>query len=153
MSQPIIKIEHLYKDYPSKNGPMNALSDINLEINSGEIFGIIGLSGAGKSTLVRCINFLEKPTSGTVEINHNSEDNKLEDNNFYIIYFTPDSLFCQDFSEFLCIRISFPAKNNLRWESSIQFSAGKEWKNEKRPTNISLDFGHRGCDRRRLYQR
>jgi len=66
MSQPIIKIEHLYKDYPSKNGPMNALSDINLEINSGEIFGIIGLSGAGKSTLVRCINFLEKPTGGTV---------------------------------------------------------------------------------------
>lgn len=66
MGQPMIKIEHLYKDYPSKNGPANALTDINLEIEAGEIFGIIGMSGAGKSTLVRCINFLEKPTAGTV---------------------------------------------------------------------------------------
>ena len=66
MSQPIIQIKNLYKSYPSKNGPAVALEDINLDIYPGEIFGIIGLSGAGKSTLVRCINFLEKPTSGTV---------------------------------------------------------------------------------------
>ena len=45
---------------------MTALDDINLEIRRGEIFGIIGLSGAGKSTLVRCINYLEEPTSGRV---------------------------------------------------------------------------------------
>ena len=45
-----------------------ALNDINLEIEKGEIFGIIGMSGAGKSTLVRCLNFLEKPTSGEVII-------------------------------------------------------------------------------------
>ena len=45
---------------------MEAIKDISLEIEQGEIFGIIGLSGAGKSTLVRCINFLEKPTSGKV---------------------------------------------------------------------------------------
>ena len=66
MSQPIIQIKDLYKSYPSKNGPAVALENINLDIYPGEIFGIIGLSGAGKSTLVRCINFLEKPTSGTV---------------------------------------------------------------------------------------
>ena len=66
MSQPIIQIKDLYKSYPSKNGPAVALEHINLDIYPGEIFGIIGLSGAGKSTLVRCINFLEKPTSGTV---------------------------------------------------------------------------------------
>ena len=66
MSQPIIQIQNLYKSYPSKNGPAVALENINLDIYPGEIFGIIGLSGAGTSTLVRCINFLEKPTSGTV---------------------------------------------------------------------------------------
>lgn len=66
MTQPIIQIKDLYKSYPGKNGPAVALEHINLDIYPGEIFGIIGLSGAGKSTLVRCINFLEKPTSGTV---------------------------------------------------------------------------------------
>jgi len=66
MNQPIIQIKDLYKSYPSKNGLAVALEHINLDIYPGEIFGIIGMSGAGKSTLVRCINFLEKPTSGTV---------------------------------------------------------------------------------------
>ncbi|MDO5388708.1 MAG: ATP-binding cassette domain-containing protein [Clostridia bacterium] len=62
----IVKIEHLFKTFNTKNGSINALNDINLEIEQGDIFGIIGLSGAGKSTLVRCINFLEKPTKGSV---------------------------------------------------------------------------------------
>lgn len=62
----MIEIRDLSKTYPSANGGITALKDINLTINDGEIFGIIGLSGAGKSTLVRCINFLEKPTSGDV---------------------------------------------------------------------------------------
>lgn len=66
MNKPIIQIQDLYKSYSSKNGPAVALEHINLDIYPGEIFGIIGMSGAGKSTLVRCINFLEKPTSGTV---------------------------------------------------------------------------------------
>lgn len=66
MNQPIIQIKELYKSYASKNGPAVALEHINLDIYPGEIFGIIGMSGAGKSTLVRCINFLEKPTAGTV---------------------------------------------------------------------------------------
>lgn len=66
MNQPIIQIKDLSKSFPSKNGPAVALEHINLDIYPGEIFGIIGMSGAGKSTLVRCINYLEKPTSGTV---------------------------------------------------------------------------------------
>lgn len=63
---PIIQIKNLYKTYQQKNREVHALNNINLDIEQGEIFGIIGLSGAGKSTLVRCINFLERPTSGTV---------------------------------------------------------------------------------------
>lgn len=62
----MIEIKNLDKVFSSAGGPIEALKDINLTINDGEIFGIIGLSGAGKSTLVRCINLLEKPTSGSV---------------------------------------------------------------------------------------
>lgn len=62
----IIRLEGLGKQFQTSNGTVTALDDINLEIRQGEIFGIIGLSGAGKSTLVRCINYLEVPTSGRV---------------------------------------------------------------------------------------
>lgn len=62
----IIVLEGLGKQFQTSNGTVNALDDINLEIRAGEVFGIIGLSGAGKSTLVRCINYLEVPTSGKV---------------------------------------------------------------------------------------
>ena len=66
MSNPIIKIENLKKTYKGKKSSVTAIENINLSINSGDIYGIIGLSGAGKSTLIRCINFLEKPTEGKV---------------------------------------------------------------------------------------
>mgnify|MGYP002793749114 CR=1 FL=1 len=66
MGEPIIQIHHLFKTFGSGDSAVHALDDINLEIQQGEIFGIIGLSGAGKSTLVRCMNLLECPTSGTV---------------------------------------------------------------------------------------
>ncbi|MBR2384859.1 MAG: ATP-binding cassette domain-containing protein, partial [Clostridia bacterium] len=62
----MIEIVNLEKIYPSKQGDVVALKDINLTVEDGDIYGIIGLSGAGKSTLVRCINLLEKPTSGQV---------------------------------------------------------------------------------------
>lgn len=62
----IIKLLDLGKTFKGKNAEVKALEDISLEIEKGEVFGIIGMSGAGKSTLVRCINFLEKPTAGTV---------------------------------------------------------------------------------------
>lgn len=64
----IIRLENLGKIFKTKQNEVKALEDINLDIEQGEIFGIIGLSGAGKSTLVRCINFLERPTSGEVWI-------------------------------------------------------------------------------------
>ncbi len=62
----MIKLDHISKSYPSPKGPIIALSDISLTIEAGEICGIIGHSGAGKSTLIRCLNLLEKPTSGEV---------------------------------------------------------------------------------------
>ena len=64
----MIELINLGKVYPSKSGDFTALNNINLKIEDGDVFGIIGLSGAGKSTLVRCINLLEKPTSGSVVI-------------------------------------------------------------------------------------
>ena len=64
----MIELKNLCKTYSSASGNVEALRDINLTIQDGEIFGIIGLSGAGKSTLVRCINLLERPTSGSVII-------------------------------------------------------------------------------------
>ena len=64
--QNIIELHELGKTFHTKNGEVRALADIDLSIREGEIFGIIGLSGAGKSTLVRCINYLEVPTSGSV---------------------------------------------------------------------------------------
>ena len=60
----MIELKNLSKTYSSASGSVEALRDINLTIQDGEIFGIIGLSGAGKSTLVRCINLLERPTAG-----------------------------------------------------------------------------------------
>ena len=64
----MIEIEHLTKTF-SGPSPVTALDDVSLSIEGGEIFGIIGLSGAGKSTLVRCMNLLERPTSGSVRVN------------------------------------------------------------------------------------
>ena len=69
MSEPIIRIEGLYKTFGTGDGAVEALKDINLTVEKGDIFGIIGLSGAGKSTLVRCMNLLEKPTEGRVFLN------------------------------------------------------------------------------------
>lgn len=65
-SQALIEIQELEKTFQTKNGAVHALKDINLQIQHGDIFGIIGMSGAGKSTLVRCMNLLERPTAGRV---------------------------------------------------------------------------------------
>lgn len=65
----MIEIKDLQKTFKVNGKDFNALSDVSLSINDGDIYGIIGMSGAGKSTLVRCINMLEKPTKGAVLIN------------------------------------------------------------------------------------
>ena len=62
----IIEVQGLYKTFQTRDNTVEALKDINLSIEQGDIYGIIGMSGAGKSTLVRCLNYLEKPTQGTV---------------------------------------------------------------------------------------
>ena len=62
----IIELQKLNKTFGSGENQVNALQDVSISIEQGDIFGIIGLSGAGKSTLVRCINLLERPDSGNV---------------------------------------------------------------------------------------
>ena len=69
MTEPIIRIVDLEKKFKGKESEIYALQGINLDIQKGDIFGIIGRSGAGKSTLVRCINMLERPTAGQVLFN------------------------------------------------------------------------------------
>lgn len=64
----MISIKNVRKIFPSKQGHLKAVDDVNLEIHEGEIFGIIGYSGAGKSTLIRMLNGLELPTEGTVNV-------------------------------------------------------------------------------------
>ena len=62
----MIELRNLSKRFVTADGPVEALNNVNLTVNDGDIYGIIGMSGAGKSTLVRCINMLERPTEGTV---------------------------------------------------------------------------------------
>ena len=64
----IAEVKNLSKTFYNGNDEINALSGINLAVEKGDIYGIIGMSGAGKSTLVRCLNFLERPTEGQVII-------------------------------------------------------------------------------------
>lgn len=64
----MINLTNLSKTYFGRSGSHEALRDVNLHVERGDIFGIIGQSGAGKSTLVRCINLLERPTEGSVII-------------------------------------------------------------------------------------
>ena len=62
----MIELKNLSKQFETADGSVDALKHINLTVQDGDIYGIIGMSGAGKSTLVRCINMLEKPTEGSV---------------------------------------------------------------------------------------
>ena len=64
----MIELKHVSKTFDSDSGGVDALKDVSLTIEDGDIYGIIGMSGAGKSTLVRCINLLEKPTAGEVVV-------------------------------------------------------------------------------------
>ncbi len=64
----MIELKNISKSFPMADGTVDALKNVSLTIADGEIYGIIGMSGAGKSTLVRCINMLERPTSGEILI-------------------------------------------------------------------------------------
>lgn len=65
----MIQLHNITKKYKTANGELTAVKNVDLSIDKGEIFGIIGYSGAGKSTMIRLLNGLEKPTSGTVIVN------------------------------------------------------------------------------------
>ena len=67
-AQPMVTVRGLVKRFADGQKEVAALGGVDLEIRAGEVFGIIGRSGAGKSTLIRCINFLERPTEGTVAV-------------------------------------------------------------------------------------
>ena len=64
----MIELKNITKVFPTAEGSFQALTDVTLTIGDGDVYGIVGMSGAGKSTLVRCINLLERPTSGQVVI-------------------------------------------------------------------------------------
>ena len=64
----MIEIKNLSKTFKTADGSLDALKNVSLTINDGDIYGVIGMSGAGKSTLVRCINMLERPTVGQILI-------------------------------------------------------------------------------------
>ena len=64
----MIEIKNVSKQFNTADGSVEALKNVSISIPDGDIFGIIGMSGAGKSTLVRCINMLERPTEGRIEI-------------------------------------------------------------------------------------
>lgn len=69
----MINIQHMNKIFHLKTGDVEALNDVSLNIEAGQIYGVIGYSGAGKSTLVRCINLLETPDSGSLTVGDSGE--------------------------------------------------------------------------------
>src|SRR5690625_6802034 len=85
----MIELHNVSKTYTRKGTNTEALKNINLKVNKGDIFGVIGYSGAGKSTLVRLVNYLEKPTDGTVVVNR-SESTRLNSSHVAISY----AVFC-----------------------------------------------------------
>src|SRR5690625_736365 len=70
----MIELNNVSKIYTRKGTEIEALKDINLKVNKGDIFGVIGYSGAGKSTLIRIVNYLERPTKGKVFVNGTNLD-------------------------------------------------------------------------------
>lgn len=74
----MIELINVFKRFKTKNKTIQALSDVSLTVDKGEIFGVIGTSGAGKSTLIRCVNLLERPNEGQVIVD-NVELTKLSD--------------------------------------------------------------------------
>ena len=64
----MIEVKGLVKVYETKKGHVIGVDHVSLKVNKGEIYGIVGYSGAGKSSLLRCLNLLEKPTSGEIVI-------------------------------------------------------------------------------------
>ncbi|HHV3399630.1 TPA: ATP-binding cassette domain-containing protein, partial [Streptococcus agalactiae] len=74
--EPIIKLDNIDVTFHQKKREINAVKDVTIHINQGDIYGIVGYSGAGKSTLVRVINLLQEPSAGKITI----DDQVIYDN-------------------------------------------------------------------------
>ena len=83
----MIELSHISKTYIAPDKNVIALEDVNIRVEAGQVYGIVGYSGAGKSTLVRCINFLERPDAGSIRIDGFGTIEVREGNAFY----TPES--------------------------------------------------------------
>ena len=83
----MIELSHISKTYVAPDKNVIALEDVNIRVDAGQIYGIVGYSGAGKSTLVRCINLLEKPDAGSIQIDGFGTIEVRDGNTFY----TPES--------------------------------------------------------------
>ena len=83
----MIELSHISKTYVAPDKKVIALEDVNIRVEAGQVYGIVGYSGAGKSTLVRCINFLERPDAGSIRIDGFGTLEVREGNAFY----TPES--------------------------------------------------------------
>ena len=110
----MIKLEKVSKTFRTGSGEVHAVREVSLNIEQGEIFGIIGFSGAGKSTLVRCINLLERPTEGTVTVD-GTELTKLDENRLREVR-RKIGMICQHFnllrSRTVYDNIAFPLKKS-----------------------------------------
>ena len=83
----MIELSHISKTYIAPDKNVIALEDVNIRVEAGQVYGIVGYSGAGKSTLVRCINFLERPDAGSIRIDGFGTIEVRDGNAFY----TPES--------------------------------------------------------------
>ena len=132
----IISVQGLGKVFHTASGDFTALDDIRLDIQKGQIQGIIGLSGAGKSTLVRCINFLERPSSGQIFF-HGKSLSTMKEKEILAMRQNMGMIF-QQFNLLeqrnLLQNVCFPLEIA---DSGFLSRALKEWKDQKRKTKSS----------------
>lgn len=114
-----IEVRHLYKTFEQKDSRVEALKDISLQIENGDIYGIIGMSGAGKSTLVRCLNYLEKPDSGKVVVNGkelgalNEKELRAERSRIAMIFQSFNLLMQKNVIDNVCFPMRIQGKNKI----------------------------------------
>lgn len=142
----IIKVENVSKTFHTKGGEVTALQDINLEIEKGDIYGIIGLSGAGKSTLVRCLNLLEKPTEGNVFVKDRNilelspKELRLERRNIGMIFQHFNLLMQRNVLENICFPMEIAGVGKKEAEKkalSLLETVGMEEKAKAYPAQLS----------------
>lgn len=143
---PMIKVENVSKTFHTKGGEVTALQDINLEIEKGDIYGIIGLSGAGKSTLVRCLNLLEKPTEGNVFVKDRNilelspKELRLERRNIGMIFQHFNLLMQRNVLENICFPMEIAGVGKKEAEKkalSLLETVGMEEKAKAYPAQLS----------------